>query len=463
MNIRIKQIKLPEQSAGFALLITLIILAVLASVTAALATRLTMAKRRQQYMIEYQRARYGLDSAIKYMTSEIHKMNTFVQPRRDKPDFSDLFWMNEQEFAQFINAWAADATDEQIKSIMKEGASLYKSKPVDTVSLMSKLASLFGGDDTELPEEPNTLDPMSFDEDMDYYVVELDPNDFEIPGPYGPPWPYVTEPMDIEIGPCHVTAVVEDENAKMPLSWFVATYKEDDKRAGYALETFGEWMQMSPGEIKELQSQCDDVSEKKQFVLNANPILIKKSTRTSSRSSAARRFRTSRSRRTSAKSATTSKTVSQQRPAIAHTTDFAKLFHSSLLNREELARSVPGTGQRLENALKYLSLSGSQHVNVNTAPRHVLEAAFTFATEPVELAHQVILQRQDQPFIKLDDIKELGLLDTETFNKMKNYITARSTFFKVTITSRSGNATASAVVTIVKEAQKTQVLMVLYD
>ncbi len=460
MRRQTKQVVEFGHVAGFALLVTLIVLVVLATLTAGLATRLTMAKRRQQYMIEYQRARYGVDSGIKYMLTDFYKRSFLFEDRTDKPDFSDLFWMNEQEYAQLINTWAAEATDEQIESVLKAGASLYGSEPVDTAGLMSKLASLFGGEETP-PEATTINDEIDYDEDMDYYVVNLDPNDVEIPGPYGPPWPFVIDPINIQIGPCDVTITIEDENAKLPLSWLVATYKKDDKSVQYALETFGEWMQMTENEMKELQAQCEDISKRKLFTLNPGPILISKAA-PPRRGSAASRFRAS-NRNIKNQAANKTQAAAQKRPAVAHTTDFAKLFHSSLLDSEQLARPVSGTGRRAENALKYLGLWGSQRININTAPRHVLEAAFVFATEPVELAHQVILRRQEKPFVKVDEIKELGRLDTETFNQLKNYITTTSTFFKITIKSRSGNASASAVVTVVKEARNTQTLMVLYE
>ena len=445
-----------KRNAGFVLLVTVIVLVVLASLTAGLATRLTMAKRRQQYMMEYQRARYGLDSGIKFIISEMPLTSFPYESREGKPDFSDLFWMNQDEYDQFVIVWAETATDEQIESVLKADAAMVQ-EPLDTANLFSKLASLFSGGDSD----PNA---MEIDEDQQMYVIEIDPNEIEVSGPYGPPWPYVAEPIEMEIGSCNVTITIEDENAKMPLSWLVTRYEKTDKRAQYALKRFGEWMAMGSDEIDQLQTQCEDVFEKKEFKLNAGPIVTKTTTKTSSRTSAARRSRRSRSRRTKKTPTKTTKTVTQKRPAIAHTTDFAKLFHSSLLDRETLTLPVIETEDRLESALKYLGIWGSQHVNVNTAPRHVLEAALTFAADyPEEFASSIIEQRQEKPFSKVEEIKELGHLNTESFDKLKNYITTTSTFFKVTVTSRTGNARARAVLTIVKEGKNTETLMVLYE
>jgi type II secretory pathway component PulK len=142
------------------------------------------------------------------------------------------------------------------------------------------------------------------------------------------------------------------------------------------------------------------------------------------------------------------------------------LFHSPLLDREFLARPLPDTGERIESPLKYLSLWGAQRVNINTAPRHVLLAALEIAADSFEfpeLAQAIIERRQEKPFTKLDELKELGDLDTDTMRRLNSYLTTTSTFFKIRIDSRSGNARSSAVATVVREGRNTQVLAILYE
>ena len=72
-----------ERPAGFVLLVTMIVLVVLASLTTGLAVQMSMAKRRQHYMIEYQRARYGLDSAMKYILKELPAKNFILAQREE--------------------------------------------------------------------------------------------------------------------------------------------------------------------------------------------------------------------------------------------------------------------------------------------------------------------------------------------------------------------------------------------
>ncbi len=476
---------LNKRPVGFVLLVTLIVLVVLSALMAGLATRLTMAKRRQQYMIEYQRARYGLDSGLKFILSEVSRMNFRVESRQGEPDFSDLFWMDQYEYTKMIAEWAAEATEEQIEAVMKEGSSLYDTEPVDLASIMSKLNALFPDDEEDDASEPNLVaadntgqyasKTQSAQESEDAYYVELDPNDIEVPGPYGVPWPNVVEPIEMEVGDCKVTITIEDENAKLPLSWMVVPMKEDDNSTRYALETFLEWMAVDSQELKELEESLDEqlklIRDKKQFKLDAGNILVK-----ASRSTGSSRFKTVRTRdpktgkivtKRVPVSSSKTRTSSKTRPAVAHRTDFAKLFHSSLLDHTTLntPRTDRGSVDRVETIEKYIGLWGSQRVNVNTAPRHVLLAAFAMAmtsSEAVETADQVIIQRQEKPFKKTDEIKEVGLLDGDTYNRLKNYITTESTFFKIRVTSRSGNAGVSAVAAVVKEKREVQTLMVLY-
>ena len=75
----------------------------------------------------------------------------------------------------------------------------------------------------------------------------------------------------------------------------------------------------------------------------------------------------------------------------------------------------------------------------------------------------MIAQRKEKPFQKIDELKELGGIDADTMKNLNNYLTTKSTFFQVRITSRSGGASSSAVATVVKEGRNTQQLVILYE
>ena len=106
---------------------------------------------------------------------------------------------------------------------------------------------------------------------------------------------------------------------------------------------------------------------------------------------------------------------------------------------------------RKEYPLKYISTWGTRVVNVNTAPRHVLEAAFIYGGNQVDIADQIIQLRKIQPFESVDDLQKRVIGYTDSIEKCKPYITTTSRIFTIKITATSGLAKASAVIAITKD------------
>ena len=174
-------------------------------------------------------------------------------------------------------------------------------------------------------------------------------------------------------------------------------------------------------------------------------------------SSSLRNARSTRSTRPT----TSTRIVKKTRPAIAHATDFAKLLHSSLLDADKLAWAIPDTGNRYESPLKYMALWGSQRVNINTAPRHVLEAAFTFGGDAMEIAQEIIEMRKEEPFKDIEDLKTRLYGYNDSITKTEPYICTQSKFLSVKVTARTGGATVSSVATVIKEGRAAQRIAVL--
>ena len=143
-----------------------------------------------------------------------------------------------------------------------------------------------------------------------------------------------------------------------------------------------------------------------------------------------------------------SKAKKKARPAAGHTSDFARLLHSSLVDTTALSQPLPDTGERFESALKYLALWGSQKVNINTAPRQILEAVFTFGGDQEEIADAIITQRQIEPFKNIDDLKQKNYGFSDSIRKVMPYIVTESTFFAIEVTASCGNAVVSSIATV---------------
>ena len=133
---------------------------------------------------------------------------------------------------------------------------------------------------------------------------------------------------------------------------------------------------------------------------------------------------------------------------------FAKLFHGSLIDTESLAQPTIVVGDRKEYPLKYMGLWGTRQVNINTAPRHVLEAALIFGGSEVEIAEEIIQLRREEPFANIEDLKNKLSRYSSSIAKCEAYITTESRFFMIKITSTSGVARASSMIAITKNGNK---------
>ena len=94
---------------GIVLLITLVVLVVLASMGYVLTMRVSSQVHRNQYLIDYQNARYACDSGLKYaMVSLESGMTAKLIDRPNDPDFSDVFSYTQEQYERFLAEWAAD-------------------------------------------------------------------------------------------------------------------------------------------------------------------------------------------------------------------------------------------------------------------------------------------------------------------------------------------------------------------
>jgi hypothetical protein len=158
----------------------------------------------------------------------------------------------------------------------------------------------------------------------------------------------------------------------------------------------------------------------------------------------------------------TRKTVAVQDQISEQTTHFAKLFHSSLIDTEALARPIiTGPDKRNESALKYMGLWGTMKVNINTAPRHVLEAAFTFGGDADKIAEEIIQRRRIKPFADIEELRRELFRYSVSIEKCEKYITTVSSIFTIKVTATSGAAEASAIIGITKNGKKIQKIAVI--
>jgi hypothetical protein len=435
---------------GIVLLITLALLVVLSVVGYTLTSRVAAQRHRDHYIIDYQAARYGCDSAIKYALAVLEDINSpQLIARPNEPDFSDLFWKSEEEYREYLAEWATKMqleggeADKSLVDIndLNDARGLFEGNDVNDIYSVNEI---YGVNDINSISDFNKIGGTSDLNDVNLVTVR---------GPYGPPWPFVTAPVEFQIGSTTVRIEIEDENAKYPIGWAILEDAEAAREADAGLETFCEWMRLEGDQVDSLKEQLGEISEIKPFKLEFKPIKIIERRAAPRRSS--RRSR--RGRRRVAQQRTVRKTI----PASVHVTDFAKLFHSGLIDTESLARPTIESEDRSESALKYMGMWASRKVNINTAPRHVLEAAFAFGGDADRIAEEIIRARRIKPFSEVEELRKLLFRYSDSIEKCEKYITTASNFFTIRVTAVSGVAKASAVIAITKEGKKVDKIAVL--
>ena len=300
-------------------------------------------------------------------------------------------------------------------------------------------------------------------------VNDMDAAAQTVPGPYGPPWPLVTTALECEIGSAKVKIEIEDENAKYPLNWALISDEKWKALAETGFATFCEWMGYTPTDITGLREDLGKIGEFRSYQLEFKP-LTKAATPEPPPSLRSRVSRppSTASPASSAAAArrTLTKTVASPAEQMEQqTTDFAKLFHSSFIDADLLSRPSIASDTRTESAMKYLDLWTVRQVNVNTAPRNVLEAALTFgsAADAPKIAQEIIRLRQTKPFTNIEEVKKGVFQYSDSIDKCKAFLTTTSNVFTIRVTAISGVAKVTAIAAVSKEGIKVKQIGIVSD
>ena len=387
-----------RQQPGVVLLITLVLLVVLSILGYTLAGQVSTQRNRNQYLIDYSKARYGCDSGVRYALARMEDLEPEFIDRSEEPDFSDLYGMDEDRYRLLLAQWGRLSEE-----------------------------AMQGRYDTEL---------------------------YEVPGPYGPRWPYVIEPIEFEIDDVKIRIEVEDENAKYPIGWAIIDDSDMEREIDAGFVTFFELMGLEDQDIESLKSQLKQITEIKPFKVSFKPIVTTVQTEVQSTANRSPSTPVATIRRTT-------KTVAAQ--VAEQTEHFVKLFHSSMLDTEILARPIENSHNKNDSILQYVGMWGNHQVNINTAPRYVLEAAFIFGGREVEIADEIIQQRHQKSFESVAELKESLGQYSENIDKCGEFLTTESEYFTIRVTATSGMAQTSSLVAIKKEDMNVTRIAVIND
>lgn len=435
------------------LLITLVILVILSTLGYTLCAEVAARRHREQFMIDYCIARHACASGLKYALASMNGLQFALISRPNEPDFSDVFAMTEPDYQEFLEMWAAKlAADSNLpeEGVLEEAPGRPAGGPTAGKGSRKKASLTGDGNDVNDINAPDaTRRPQT-------RATRV-----KIRGPYGPPWPLVTEPVELEIGSAQVTVAIEDENAKYPLGWAILADEKVRAQAVVGWQSFCEWMGYTQTEIDSLNLDLSRMGNikpfKTQFQPETEPVeppasIRGRISRTPAASTAVRRTMSR-------------KPVSAEEQMGRQNKEFAKLFHSALVNRDLLSRPSIVSDSRQECAMKYLGLWATRHVNVNTAPRHVLQAALTFGSvaDAPRIADQIIEHRREKPVADVNELKQAVLRYATAIQDCGDFLTATSSVFSIRVTAVRGVARVTMLAAVSNEGDKVVPIAVISE
>lgn len=424
------------------LLVTLVILTILATLGYTLTSALSAYRHRQEYMVHYQIAQYGCDSGIKYAMAIVEEMDLDLVSRPNEPDFSDIFALDDEQYQFMVEDWIRSDPSALWQSSSNNNYEDENSSDDDLSQMLGGLLDSPAPDGPNHPNEPADLD-------------EIDLSEITIPGPYGAAWPKVRDKITLEVGDAEVTISIEDENAKYPIGWAMLDDDELSREAVAGFRLLCEWMRMDREDIDQLSAQLNEARDlkafKKDFSEMQRVVTVVEPRRTAIVRGREQTLRRERTRR-------------QNVADTVHMADFSRIFHSAILDSEILAKPLFESELRNESAQKYISRWGVNKVNVNTAPRHVLEALFTFGGDASELADAVIRNRKIEPFEDFDHLRSTLLHFSGSLDRCEDFLTTESNFFTIRVESISGPAKASAALAVRRNDEgELERVAIIYD
>lgn len=420
---------------GVVLLITLVILVILATMGYTLSTRVAARRHRDRYVIDYAKAQYACVSGMKYALASLDEFAPELISRPNEPDFSDVFALTEPQYQQLLTEWMTSlGIDAGLQASDAEGSDV-----------------------------PLTGEVLSAG----------------FPGPYGVTWPLVEPPTELEIGSVKVTIEIEDENAKYPLGWALMAaelanrparsplLRADDEEEDFSAEaslgfrTFCEWMGYGPEEFEGLSDELGKIQALRPFKMEYKPL----TTAVVPTSLTNRAARTRVTTATATRAATRRTVISPAAQMERQDTGLVRLFHSSLIDADLLTRPTVLSDSRQESAMKYIALWPTRQVNVNSAPRHVLEAALSFGSvaDAPRIAEAIIQQRKIKPFSDIEELKRDLLRYSDSLERCRPFITTASTVFSVRVTAISGVARKVAVTGVVTDGSAVKQIAMISD
>ncbi|ARN57834.1 type II secretion system protein GspK [Sedimentisphaera salicampi] len=444
-----------------ALIITMMAMAVLVSMSYVTVSKLLSRERRHNYIVNYMKANYACDSATRYAENRFNNsVDLDLKSRRYLPDFSDLFMQDTEQYQFMLSQFAeslAQRKSERYEHYVQTGEFEIETARGETELLIDELINEGKGSSGEFAESSGDSSLSTNAAKARTLASAVDPSKLSVPGPYGPKWPNIIEPVEMELSEAEIKITIEDENAKYPVVWALSNKKGNTRETEASTQIFTEWMGMDEQTRKSFFESLEQAREVKPFQIDMDPGYVTKKEKFKTRSVV-------RDKDGKRKSVFKTRYRTRRVPRGQNSLymDFMYVLKGHL-DIQRLKQNYISDEYRNENIAKYLGLWGTKRVNVNTAPRQVLEALFVYGGDEVDLADAVIAERYQEPFRSFDDLRDRLYSYADSLDKVEDRVLCRSICWSVHIEAVSGNASARSTTAFMRDKKRYVKIATVYE
>ncbi len=252
---------------------------------------------------------------------------------------------------------------------------------------------------------------------------------------------FVIKEETIQVGEAEVTLEIHDESAKWPVMWVFASpfgagtssVKPDTQVAnlGESLDLESEVAELAMDLIREIGKPASLPPAEFTITLSRGRSSVSTNSRLRGRS-------TSSSVVTRRRHLGYTKRVEEGDQRRESMGEFAKQLQHELHYNSEYSFLKEPLFEDGDRFVDYLGPWGHNKININTAPKRVMLAAFSGLGFTESMAEAVVSRRETMMFASTSELRELALIDDDVRSKVTPLCTTGSDTFSVHVTARLG-------------------------
>jgi len=399
-----------SKKRGFALLLTLMVLVLLAGLIVHFQADSALQVRASRYRLQQLQCRYAAESALVAAMQLIRsaQLEGIYRQPTEAPTTESL-----------LASLGIPGIDDPCRAAVLSGL-LDPCAPADPCSVF---------DPCSLLDPCSVLDPCS--------LAELLREALEAGGFWEEPSPFQFMKKTVKIGSVSVEIRIFDENSKYPVYWMLQGPIENSKdHGGKSLQLLGTRVGASPEAVRQATSLVQEIGQPLKVIKPISYLYRRSYSRGTVRS----RSMTWRLKPTGIKPTLNGKPVTHTKLLHHQMSAFHTQWRDTLREDDKYEDLQTPLADQNVSLADYLGTWGNGTININTAPAEVLEAAFRPLGFTPANAKAIVEYRKKRPFQHTTHMFRVGGLNRTTMYAIRTLCTTQSDTYSVRVKARLGRA-----------------------